>query len=75
MKKATLTLTFGQEKLEAIRYFSEQKGVTLQDELDAVLQKLYEKYVPEQTRKYIESKPETSAIPKRATGSDEYRGV
>jgi hypothetical protein len=46
MKKSTLTIEFEQEKLEALRYFSEQRGAELCAELDAFLLKLYEKYVP-----------------------------
>jgi hypothetical protein len=66
MKKSTLTIEFEQEKLEAVRYFAEQRDVKLQDELDGFLTKLYEKYVPEPTRKYIESKPVATAVPRKA---------
>jgi hypothetical protein len=69
MKKSTLTIEFEQEKLEAVRYFAEQRDVKLQDELDGFLTKLYEKYVPEPTRKYIESKPVVTTIPRKAAKS------
>jgi hypothetical protein len=66
VKKSALTIEFEQEKLEAVRYFAEQRDVKLQDELDGFLTKLYEKYVPEATRKYIESKPVSTAVPRKA---------
>jgi hypothetical protein len=79
MKKSTLTIAFEQEKLDALCYFTAQRGTELQDELDAFLMKLYEKYVPEPTRKYIESKPASltvsARIPKPRSRSDEHSAV
>jgi hypothetical protein len=69
LKKDTLNISFEKEKLDAIRYFAEQKGSELQDELDAFLLKLYEKYVPEPTRKYIESKAAAAKPERRKTPS------
>ena len=56
MKKATLTITFEKEKLDALTYYMEKKNVKLQAELSDTIQKLYEKYVPQPTREYIEDK-------------------
>ncbi|KXL53857.1 hypothetical protein CLNEO_10830 [Anaerotignum neopropionicum] len=56
MKKATLTITFEKEKLDALTYYMEKKDVKLQAELSDTIQKLYEKYVPQPTREYIEDK-------------------
>ena len=56
MKKATLTLTFEKEKLNALEFYMEKKDAELQNELSDTVQKLYEKYVPQPTREYIEDK-------------------
>lgn len=58
MKKATITVSFEQEKLKALQFYAGKKEASLQGELDDFLQKLYEKYVPAQTREYIESMAE-----------------
>lgn len=56
MKKATLTLTFEKEKLNALEFYMEKKDAELQNELSDAIQKLYEKYVPQPTREYIEDR-------------------
>lgn len=58
MKKASITIAFEQEKLKALQFYAGKKDASLQAELDEYLQKLYEKYVPAQTREYIESMAE-----------------
>jgi hypothetical protein len=55
MKNATITISFEQDKLKALQFYADKKDANLQGELDDFLQKLYEKYVPAQTRDYIES--------------------
>lgn len=55
MKKATITITFGQEKLNAIQFYAGKKDASIDTELNDFMEKLYEKYVPTQTREYIES--------------------
>lgn len=64
MKKAALTLQFEQEKLRALRFYMAKKDSTPESELDEHLVKLYEKYVPAQTREYIESMPEPEDKPR-----------
>ena len=56
MKKATLTISFNAEKLGAVKQYMGKKDTKLQAELDEVIQKLYEKYVPAPVREYIESR-------------------
>lgn len=58
MKKATITISFEREKLKAIQFYAGKKGSSLEAELDDFMTKLYEKYVPAQTREYIESMAE-----------------
>lgn len=73
MKKATLTISFEAEKLDALTYYMEKKEADLQNELNDTIQKLYEKHVPPPTREYLEdklqrenkaSKPKKVDIPK-----------
>ncbi len=63
MKNATVTISFEQEKLSALQFYAGKKDADIQSELDDCLQKLYEKYVPAQTREYIESR--TEQVPAR----------
>jgi hypothetical protein len=66
MKNATVSISFEQEKLSALQFYAGKRDADIQSELDDCLQKLYEKYVPAQTREYIESRTEQpSARPRR----------
>ena len=56
MKKVTITVCIEPEKLDAIEFYAARKDTSLQAELDEFIGKLYEKYVPAQTREYIESR-------------------
>lgn len=56
MKNTTLTLTFNTEKLDVLTFHMEKKDADLQGELNETLQKLYEKYVPQATREYVDNK-------------------
>ena len=66
MKKATVTVSFKHEKLKAVQFYVGKNGTSLELELDAFMEKLYKKYVPSQTREYIESmtEPEDSPRPR-----------
>jgi len=80
MKKATLTISFDSEKLDALTYHMGKKDTDLQTELEDTVQKLYEKHVPQATREYIDdklsrgaaakSKSQRPARPVAAGGSD-----
>lgn len=56
MKQATLQIKFNEEKLNAIKQYMDKKDTKLQNELEEVIQKLYEKYVPMPVREYIDSR-------------------
>ena len=56
MKNATLTVTFNAEKLDALKFHMSRKDTDLQEELNDTVEKLYEKYVPQATREYIDDK-------------------
>ena len=64
MKKATVTVSFEQEKLKAVQFYVGKNGTSLELELDAFMEKLYKKYVPSQTREYIESMAEPEESPR-----------
>lgn len=46
MKKTTVTITFDEEKLSALKIYLEQKNQTAEEELEAALAALYNKTVP-----------------------------
>ncbi len=68
MKNATLTVTFNAEKLDALEFHMSRKDTDLQEELNDTVQKLYEKYVPQATREYIDDK-----VVRDAAGRDRPR--
>mgnify|MGYP000117219719 CR=1 FL=1 len=61
MRTATLTITFSAEKLDALTFHMAKKEASLQEELNDTVQKLYEKYVPQATREYVDDKPSQKA--------------
>ena len=64
MKKATVTVSFELEKLKAVQFYAGKNGTSLESDLDAFREKLYKKYVPSQTREYIESMAEPEEQPR-----------
>ncbi|BAL01664.1 hypothetical protein OBV_44650 [Oscillibacter valericigenes Sjm18-20] len=65
MKKVTLTISFDNEKLDALTYHMGKKDTDLQTELEDTVQKLYEKHVPQTTREYIDDKLSREAAAKQ----------
>ena len=72
MKKATITVTFEQEKLKAVQFYLGKSGASLEAELDGFMERLYKKYVPSQTREYIESMDESEERPRTRTARVEH---
>lgn len=66
MKNTTLTLLFNTEKLDALIFHMGKKDADLQHELNDTIQKLYEKYVPQATREYLEDKIAREGVAKLA---------
>lgn len=64
MRTATLTITFSVEKLDALTFHMAKKEASLQEELNDTVQKLYEKYVPQATREYVDDKVSREEEPK-----------
>lgn len=56
MKNTTMTVSFNTEKLDALTFHMGKRDADLQAELNDTIQKLYEKYVPQATREYIDDK-------------------
>ncbi len=56
MRNTTLTISFNTEKLDALNFHMGKREADLQTELNDTVQRLYEKYVPQATREYIDDK-------------------
>lgn len=71
MEKVELKVTMEPERLDALRYFlSEQEKSSPEKELQRGLNELYEKYVPADTRAYLDHKHRPSAVrPRRPARS------
>lgn len=52
-EKATLQVTFPKEKLEALRFYMDEKELTVEEELQKHINNIYDKYVPAATRRYF----------------------
>lgn len=64
MKNTTMTIAFNTEKLDALTFHMVKKDANLQAELNDTIQKLYEKYVPQTTREYIDDKISREDVPR-----------
>lgn len=71
MKNATVTIKYEEEKLNALKQYMSKKDANLEDELGDVLGKLYEKYVPQAVREYIESREELPPAIKKVRKKNE----
>jgi len=56
LKKATVTISFDEERLSALKMYMEQKNVKLEDELEKAIENLYTKNVPAGVRGFIDMK-------------------
>ena len=54
MKKATITLSYDEEKLSALKLYLGQRETQVEDELTKALDALYAKNVPAGVREFIE---------------------
>jgi len=70
MKKTNLQVSFDADKLNALQFYMAKKELKVEDELQAQLDKLYEKMVPVQVREYVESQFGSEA-PKQEAKADE----
>lgn len=63
----TIQVGYESSKLKALIQYMDKKEVTLQSELSAYLDKLYEKYVPVQVREFIQNVEEDNKNSKANT--------
>ena len=64
MKKTTISVAVEQEKLRAIQVYMGKSETSLEVELGEFMAKLYKRYVPSQTREYIESMEDPEERPR-----------
>lgn len=63
MKKTTITLSYDEEKLNALKLYLEQKNAQVEDELTSALDTLYQKNVPSGVREFIDMHSGTAPAP------------
>lgn len=56
MKKTSITISFDEEKLSALKMYLAQRGVQVESELERSLETLYTKTVPAGVREFIDMK-------------------
>ena len=61
-----LTIKYDEEKLNAVKQYMGKKDADFDAELKEVLGKMYEKYVPQAVREYIESRGDVPPAIKKA---------
>ncbi len=66
MKQAVVTIKYEEEKLNAVRQYMVKKEADFDGELNDVMNRLYEKYVPQAVREYIDSRGEVPPAIKKA---------
>ena len=63
MKKTTVSITFDDEKLSALKMYLAQKNMQVESELEKSLDTLYAKTVPAGVRDFIDMKSGTASPP------------
>ena len=61
MKKATITVTFDADKLEAVTLYMKQKELSVEKELAEELELLFQKHVPANVRGFLEMRSDNTA--------------
>ena len=69
MKKVNITLTFDDDKLDALEFSLRKEHSSVQARMDDTLKQLYEQTVPEAVREYLDSKAVPAPKPKRTAKS------
>lgn len=65
MEKVNLTVSIESVRLDALQfYLASKENTTPQKELEKMLVEMYEKYVPAETRQYLDSKLKPATTPK-----------
>ena len=58
MRKATVTVSYDEERLEALKKYLMKKGIDLEDELVKSIDTFYARNVPSAVKEYLEMKTE-----------------
>jgi len=53
-EKATIQVSFPKDKLDALKFYMDEKDTTVEKELQGYIKSIYEKYVPSATRRYLD---------------------
>lgn len=56
MKKTSVSITYEDEKLNAVKMYMEQRDLDFKEELEKSVDSLYAKYVPSNVREFIDMK-------------------
>lgn len=59
MKKATINISYDEEKLSTVKIFMEKKGLNINDEIVKFIDSQYTKQVPAQVRDFFDMKAES----------------
>ena len=63
MKKTTISVSFEDEKLSALKMYLEQRGQTVEGELEKALDTLYAKTVPAGVREFLDLRSGAAPTP------------
>ena len=66
MKQAIVTIKYDEEKLNATKQYMGKKEADMDAELAEVMGKMYEKYVPQAVREYIENRGDVPPVIKKS---------
>lgn len=66
MKKTTVSVSFDDEKLSALKMYLEQRGQTVDGELEKALDNLYAKIVPAGVREFLDLRSGVVPTPPKA---------
>ena len=66
MKKTTISVSFEDEKLSALKMYLEQRGQTVEGELEKALDTLYAKTVPAGVREFLDLRSGVVPTPPKA---------
>lgn len=61
-EKAVLQVSFPKDKLEALKFYMDEKDTTVEKELQGHVKSIYEKYVPAATRRYLDRNDSVEGI-------------
>ena len=71
MKNASVTITYDDAKITALKRYLIHKDMTLEEELRKTVEKLYHRHVPSAVQDYIEECQDTVAPPRRSKAVDQ----